>query len=91
MPTGHHVPVAIASVGAYRPPSPDDSHCHPQFALAHDCLFAHLPRHPSCSHVLQSPDKTLRLLTDFWHVLTKEQGNERLLQECITWMQARIK
>jgi hypothetical protein len=36
----------------------------------------------------QSPDKTLRLLHDFWHVLTKEEGNEKLLAECIAWVAA---
>lgn len=39
----------------------------------------------------QSPDKTLRLLTNFWHVLTKEEGNESLLRECIEWIQARAR
>lgn len=38
---------------------------------------------------MQSEDKTLRLLNDFWHVLTKEEGNEKLLRECLEWMQQR--
>lgn len=38
---------------------------------------------------MQSEDKTLRLLNDFWHVLTKEEGNEKLLRECLDWMQQR--
>lgn len=38
---------------------------------------------------VKSEDKTLRLLNDFWHVLTKEEGNEKLLRECLDWMQQR--
>lgn len=29
---------------------------------------------------LQATDKTLRMVTGGWHVLTKEAGNEKLLQ-----------
>jgi hypothetical protein len=58
--------------------------------LLHLTAAAGLPHRRAC-RAQQSPDKTLRLLSDFWHVLTKEQGNERLLAECVEWMQARLK
>jgi hypothetical protein len=37
----------------------------------------------------QSRDKSLRLLNAFWHVLTKEEGNEKLLKECLDWLKQR--
>jgi esterase/lipase len=39
--------------------------------------------------VVQSQDKSLRLLNDFWHVLTKEEGNEKIQQQCLQWLQQR--
>jgi len=55
------------------------------------CLFAAGHTSPWCcvASAMQSEDKTLRLLNDFWHVLTKEEGNEKLLRECLDWMQQR--
>lgn len=35
---------------------------------------------------LQTEDKTLKLVDNFWHVLTKEPGNEELLADCMTWI-----
>jgi hypothetical protein len=42
-----------------------------------------------CCCWLQSQDKSLRLLNDFWHVLTKEEGNPKLLKQCIDWLTQR--
>jgi len=36
-----------------------------------------------------SADKTLKLVNQFWHVLTKEPGNLELLQEMLDWAAAR--
>lgn len=35
-------------------------------------------------------DKTLRLVNSFWHVLTKESGNEALLSEALSWLNDRL-
>jgi hypothetical protein len=35
-------------------------------------------------------DKQLRLVNDFWHLLTKEPGNEVVLTEALAWMDARV-
>ncbi|WIA30766.1 hypothetical protein OEZ86_000826 [Tetradesmus obliquus] len=36
-----------------------------------------------------STDKTLHLVDNMWHVLTKEPGNQQLLQQCIAWLTKR--
>jgi hypothetical protein len=38
---------------------------------------------------LQSSDKTLQLVDNMWHVLTKEPGNQQLLQQCVDWLSQR--
>eukprot|EP00878_Enallax_costatus_P013172 GHUV01013769.1.p1 GENE.GHUV01013769.1~~GHUV01013769.1.p1 ORF type:complete len:163 (+),score=46.27 GHUV01013769.1:797-1285(+) len=38
----------------------------------------------------KTADKTLHLVDNFWHVLTKEPGNEKLLADCIAWMDERL-
>jgi hypothetical protein len=38
----------------------------------------------------QSTDKTLRLIPNRWHVVMKEPGNEKILQEILEWMEARL-
>ncbi len=37
----------------------------------------------------QTNDKTLRMLVRPWHVLSKEEGNEELLAEALSWLAAR--
>ena len=39
---------------------------------------------------LQSADKTLRLVNSMWHILVKEQGNEKVCSEIADWIEARI-
>lgn len=36
-----------------------------------------------------SEDKTLRILKDRWHILTKEPGNDEVLKEIVEWCDAR--
>lgn len=38
----------------------------------------------------QSPDKTLQLVNEMWHVLTKEEGNRQLLCQIISWLSQRL-
>lgn len=38
----------------------------------------------------KSADKTLRLVNHMWHVLVKEEGNERILNDIIEWIHARV-
>ena len=40
--------------------------------------------------VVQAQDKTFRLIPERWHVLLKEPGNEKILEEVITWLKARL-
>lgn len=42
-----------------------------------------------CRSPLQTNDKTLRMLVRPWHVLSKEEGNEELLAETLSWLAAR--
>ncbi|KAI8465248.1 MAG: Alpha/Beta hydrolase protein [Monoraphidium minutum] len=37
-----------------------------------------------------APDKTLRLCNTFWHIISKEPGNEVVLKEALAWMDARL-
>lgn len=41
------------------------------------------------SPILQTHDKTLRMLTKQWHVLSKEEGWEDLCMETVEWLAAR--
>lgn len=40
--------------------------------------------------LMQTDDKTLHLVDNFWHVLTKEPGNEKIRADCIAWMHKRL-
>lgn len=40
--------------------------------------------------VLQTQDKTLHLVDNFWHVLTKEPGFEKIQADCIAWVNERL-
>lgn len=60
----------------------------------HSMCLTHVVAPPNTHHLLASvqvEDKTLRLVNSFWHVLTKETGNEALLAEALAWMDARLK
>lgn len=39
--------------------------------------------------LLQSEDKTLRLVNQMWHVLVKEDGNEQVRDTMVEWMMKR--
>jgi esterase/lipase len=37
-----------------------------------------------------STDKQLHIVTDMWHILTKEPGNDKILAQVIAWIQERL-
>jgi esterase/lipase len=37
-----------------------------------------------------STDKQLHILTDMWHIITKEPGNEKILAQVIEWVNERL-
>lgn len=44
---------------------------------------------PPCCR-MQSTDKQLLRVSDMWHILLKEPGNEELQAEVISWVLARV-
>lgn len=47
--------------------------------------FGDLQVHPA-SFWMQSEDKTLRLVNHMWHILVREQGNEKINSEIADWI-----
>ena len=54
---------------------------------------------PPCCHLLvrpalpplsQSTDKALRLINEFWHIIVREPGNERINAAIAEWVLARV-
>ncbi len=58
-----------------------------QSAAADIC---HTDASHTCVSCVQSKDKQLKLVDNMWHILTKEPGNEVILECCINWLEARV-